>query len=216
MAVDREMIENLSQGNEEQSLSRLFFWSHPAVSFSRSTRLKAGCTARLAGAGIESVIRPTGGAALVHGPGLDLSFSAGVGRKRGVGRVDLVEQGRRLAGPVREALLTMGCDARFRDCDVCGAPGESAGQALCFLQKTPFDILVGDRKVAAFALRRTAEALFLHGSVLVGPLPLHMVDALVHAGVGTAAEWAAARNEIGHVHLDPHRLAQAIAASTQV
>jgi len=216
MAADRDMIESLSGDSLQKSLSRVFFWSSPAVSFSRSTRLAPSVVRQLAGAGIEAVVRPTGGAALLHGPGLDLSFSSGVARTRGGGRVDLVEEGRRLAGPVLQALRTLGHGASFRACDACGPAGESAREPLCFLQKTPFDILIGRKKVAAFALRRTAGALFLHGSLLVGLIPLHMVEALIGAGVGTAPQWNEAVKEIGQVELKPSRLAKAIADCTQV
>jgi len=84
---------------------------------------------------------------------------------------------------------------------------------LCFLQKTPFDILVGEHKVAAFALRRTGGVVFLHGSILVGEVPPRMIHAMVDAGIGTTAEWGRAQAAIGHLRTDPSRLAEGIAAS---
>jgi len=215
MAADREMIKTLASSAPGTIIHRVFSWKSPSVSLGRSAHLLPGAKAELAASGIESVVRPTGGAALIHGPGLDISYSAGLTRARGGGAVDLVETGRMLAAPILAALKVHGIGGEFRDCAACGPAGESARQPLCFLQKTPFDILVGGRKVAAFALRRTGEVVFLHGSVLTGRTPQHMVDALIRAGIGTTPEWADALLGVGHVEIDPYHLQESIAASIQ-
>jgi lipoate-protein ligase A len=72
---------------------------------------------------------------------------------------------------------------------------------LCFLQKSFLDIMVGGRKVAAFAQRRTAGAVFQHGSVLVEPVPEDVVSSLMSAGLGTPGEWDAVRRRAGTVGL---------------
>jgi lipoate-protein ligase A len=63
---------------------------------------------------------------------------------------------------------------------------------LCFLQESPLDILIGDRKVAAFAQRITARAVFQHGSVMVERMPGRVTTALVEAGIGANGDWVGA------------------------
>src|SRR6185436_1564519 len=116
MQADRQMIEDLSLPEAPDRLARVFFWAHPAASFGRSGLPPAAMVSRLANAGVEAVVRPTGGAALLHGQGLDVSFSAALRRPRGHGPLDLVETGRELARPVLTGVRALGFDAAFRDC----------------------------------------------------------------------------------------------------
>ena len=103
--------------------------------------------------------------------------------------------------PVRLGLRVLGFEASFRDCAVCDGPGKPS--PLCFLQKTPFDLLVSGRKVAAFALRRTGTVLFIHGSVLVEDPPEAAVAGLARAGLPEALRWGAGGGSLASVGGSP-------------
>ncbi len=183
MEADAAMIAATAAPGGPERWSRVFQWRGPAVSLPRNG-IAGLDESVLPGFGVEGVRRPTGGGALIHGS--DVSFSAAMRSPRG--RVlDLVEAGRALAGPVRAALEMLGFAASFRDRTEC--TGSCVHSPVCFLQRTPFDLVVAGRKVAAFALRRTGSVLFIHGSVLVTNPPEVAVRALVSGGLPEAARW---------------------------
>ncbi len=184
MSLDAAMIAMVGDAGGSTRASRVFRWERPAVSLPRNG-MSGVDEPGLAASGIEVVRRPTGGGALIHGS--DVSFSVAMRSPRGKS-LDLVETGRMLAGPVRRGLHRLGIRAEFRDCAECDAPGKPS--PLCFLQRTPFDLLVAGRKVASFALRRTGTVLFIHGSVLVGDPPEAAVTGLARAGLPEALRWS--------------------------
>lgn len=188
MARDAALIAAVGAEDGPERLGRLFAWRQPALSLGRSNPDGGIDRSILAAAGIELVRRPTGGGALLHGT--DLSCSVAVRRPRG-GGPDLIEAGRALAEPVRDALRMVGVAAEFRDCADCPPAATAAPSALplCFLQRTPLDLVVAGRKLAAFALRRTGRALFLHGSVLLRRPADRVLAALIEANAGRAADW---------------------------
>ena len=195
MVRDTGMIKRCTGG---MVVARVYEWAGPSVSLGRSNdagRIDAGV---LVACGIALVRRPTGGAALVHGT--DVSYSVSVPRSLLAGRgIGLMETGRFLASPVLEGLRSLGIDARFRS--LAGASTRSGAKRLelCFLQKSFLDIMVGNRKVAAFAQRANSSAVFQHGSVLVEPVPPVIIETLIRAGLGSAEEWEAAGREIAFV-----------------
>jgi len=194
MRLDQEMLEGRA-GN--RVIGRIYEWDGPAVSLGRSndaSRLDAGI---LAASGVAVVRRPTGGAALIHGT--DLCYSVAYPRRQLAGRrAGLMETGRLLASPVLQGLRSLGIDARFRA--PVGAPVRGGEELeLCFLQKSFLDIMVGDRKVAAFAQRATSTIFFQHGSVLMEPVPDDLVATLTRAGLGSRDEWKAVRRETASV-----------------
>jgi lipoate-protein ligase A len=195
MARDVATIGRCADG---VAVARVYEWAGPAVSLGRSNdagRIDAGI---LAACGIALVRRPTGGAALVHGT--DVSYSVSVPRNLLAGRgIGLMETGRLLASPVLEGLRSMGIDARFRSPDGASVRNDAKRSDLCFLQKSFLDIMVGDRKIAAFAQRATSGTVFQHGSVLVEPVPPEIIETLIRAGLGSAEEWESAAGEIAVV-----------------
>ncbi len=199
MDRDRALIAAVGAPGGPDRLERVFAWASPALSLGRSNDEAGIDRESLNRAGIELVRRPTGGGALLHGT--DVSYSVAVRRPRGGGGPDLVAEGRALAAPVRAALRALGLEVEFRPCAACdgATPGEGEGPGglpLCFLQRTPFDLLVAGRKVAAFALRRTAGVLFLHGSVLVALPSSDSIEALARAGAATKSGWTRALGEV--------------------
>lgn len=190
MARDAAMLAAVGGPGGPDRLARVFEWATPALSLGRSARAGGLDRERLARAGIAVVRRPTGGGALVHGT--DVSFSIALRRTPQGGGPDLVHAGRGLAAPVRAALASLGFPAVFRDDAACDPGGGGPAFPLCMSQRAPFDLLVDGRKVAAFALRRTATALFLHGSIHVSRPALATVEALREAGGVSPPEWMAA------------------------
>lgn len=181
MAKDEAMLRKAEKDGAPPFQIRIYEWAGPAVSLSRSFRIESGAKSALESAGIAVVVRPTGGGVLVHG--FDLSVSVAVPRRAGWEGRGIDEAGRLLAEPVLLALRDAGFEAGFR-----GGESDSTSR-LCFLQKSALDIMVSGAKVGAFAQRRTARALFQHGSIQLEPLPGAVWGAVRDAGLGTEAEW---------------------------
>ena len=183
--MDRDMA--LIRGAEGgYSLACIYEWARPAVSVPRSFQGGNVYMAVLDRAGIEFIKRPTGGGILVHG--FDLSFSVAVPRTGIWDGLGIEEAGKKLAEPVVKALIGCGFKASFR-----GDAGDKGGKVavLCANQKSPLDIMISGNKVGAFAQRRTAKALFQHGSILVKVIPDGIQNAILEAGLGTLKEWHA-------------------------
>jgi len=183
MEADSAMIIRAAAGCP---VARVYEWSRPALSFPRSANLAKIRTSWLEESGISVVRRPTGGGILVHG--WDLSFSVAVPGKHPAAAGSISAAGRLLASPVLEALCSMGYDVAFREKESPAACGHVPG--ICFLQRSDLDIMMGKRKVAAFAQRRTSEVIFQHGSVEIEPFSEVLVEKLVQAGVGTKEDWS--------------------------
>jgi len=181
MRLDEELLTKAENG---ESNARIYEWKGPSVSVPRSFSSDGVKNDVLQDAGIEFVKRPTGGGVLIHG--FDLSYSVGVPRLGGWEHLGVDEAGLLIAQPVLETLIKCGFKAGFRP---PLAPPNAPNPALCAIQKSPLDILISGRKVAAFAQRRTAKALFQHGSIHIRKIPERVISAVKKAGLGTDLEW---------------------------
>ena len=200
MRLDEEILSKAEKG---ETHARIYEWESPSISVPRSFSLDGVNFSVLQDAGIEFVKRPTGGGVLING--FDLSYSIGVPRQGGWGGLGIDEAGLILALPVLETLIKCGFMASFRplkgadnvpqnspfDTAQGIAQGEPAARVkpLCATQKSPLDILISGRKVAAFAQRRTAKALFQHGSIYIRRVPERVISSVIKAGLGSDLEW---------------------------
>ena len=181
MRLDEEILSKSENG---ASNARIYEWESPSLSVPRSYSSEGVNFDVLKDAGIEFVKRPTGGGVLIHG--FDLSYSIGVPRQGGWGGLGIDEAGLLLALPVLETLIKCGFMASFRPLK---GVENSPKQPLCATQKSPLDILISGRKVAAFAQRRTAKALFQHGSIYIRRVPERVISSVIKAGLGSDLEW---------------------------
>lgn len=181
MRCDEELLAKAENG---ESNARIYEWKNPAVSVPRSFSSDGVDFEALKNAGVEFVKRPTGGGILVHG--FDLSYSAAVPRTVKWAGLGIDEAGLLLAQPVLESLIRCGYKAVFRTPE---SHGKTPKQPLCAVQKSPLDILISGRKVAAFAQRRTARGIFQHGSINLRGIPNNIISSVKKAGLGTELEW---------------------------
>jgi lipoate-protein ligase A len=139
--------------------------------------------------GVAWVRRPTGGAALVHDPAHDLTYSLALPPGS-----DWHPPGEswvcRVHHAIRDGLAPLGVTAKAV---VCGEE-RKLGEVLCFLHHTPGDLVCGGSKVAGSAQRRWKGALLQHGSVLLGRSPLtpHLPGIRELSGVGVSGQELAA------------------------
>ena len=155
MAIDVRLAE------EAQPTFRLFRWARPACSLGFRQPLPWWIDARaFERAGVELVERPTGGGLAVHGS--DVSCSVVMPRD-GVGPATLLEA---LGETIVSVAERFGVSARWMP-DAAG----TRRIVHCLTELSPYAVMVGNRKLCGFALRRTPSSWLAQGSLLVRGLP---------------------------------------------
>jgi lipoate-protein ligase A len=158
MAVDEAIASSARQGMPPTL--RFYGWERPSVSIGCFQRAGEVDLAYLARAGIPMVRRPTGGRAILHGPELTYSLSAGT--LEGAFSGGLLDSYRKLSGVLARALGSLGLrtEARLRR----RTPGGS-GSPLCFRCASYGELTVEGRKVAGSAQKRWPDAMLQQGSI---------------------------------------------------
>lgn len=162
MAVDEILLDFVGRGISGPTL-RAYTWRPRAVSLGRSQRKALRLDPdKCRSAGVDVVVRPSGGRAVLHGE--DVTYAA-IFPVRGPLEGDGVQTTyRRLAAVLLDAFRRLGaaCDlAPTRD---LGGP---LGALPCFTGAARDEILVGGRKLVGSAQRRTKDAVLQHGAILV-------------------------------------------------
>lgn len=162
MATDTRLAEDAGLA------VRFFRWSPPAVSRAlKQPQPEWLRSPRWMRARLACVERPTGGGIAFHGS--DLSVSV------------VVPHALRL--PLASVMATV-CRSAARVCDAYGVEAvpwlgsEPSAITYCLAERSPYALLVHDRKIAGFSLRRYRHSWLIQGSVLVRPFDDRMAAAL--------------------------------------
>jgi len=129
--------------------------------------------------GVPWAVRPTGGRAIFHAEEWTYSLAAPIADAGWGG--SLAEAYARASWLIRASLARLGVPAVLAARAARGpdpAPGERHASSACFAATARHEILLGGRKLAGSAQRRTARALLQQGSILLGPGHLRLADYL--------------------------------------
>ena len=164
MAVDEALLG--SQPPNAQSALRFYSWAQPTLSLGYFQQA-ADRQQHSASANSPCVRRPSGGGAILHDN--ELTYCAIVPRAD-----PRCQQPDRLYEAFHSALIRALADCGFPDARFCGdtATTHLPEPFLCFQRRTPLDVLQGDAKIAGSAQRRRANAVLMHGSVLLKASPV--------------------------------------------
>ncbi|HIQ13549.1 MAG TPA: lipoate--protein ligase family protein [Thermoprotei archaeon] len=160
MAVDEAIFRY--RGNVDYDTIRIYMWRPSGVSIGKSQdiheTLYLDCIERY---GYIPVIRPTGGGALLHMEGGEVTYSVVLGRENPIYNFDIQRSSIEIAKGVYNALYRLGVEA--------GLSGEyrSSGEPLCYFRRGSSDILIGGRKISGSAQLRDGDALLQHGTLLL-------------------------------------------------
>jgi len=160
MAVDEVLLDWAAR--HEDCCWRFYEWSEPTLSlgYFQSFAERSGHAASLA---LPVVRRLTGGGAIGHDR--ELTYSLGVPAGHGLAggrdrRYEFVHTA------LLAALEQVGIVARLAG--TARAEPQAGEPFLCFLRRSPGDVLIGTTKIAGSAQRRRRGAVLQHGSVLLG------------------------------------------------
>lgn len=177
MELDRVLLDQVAAGGGP--VFRLYTWHPPAVSLGHHQLPEREIDlTRAAALGLDVVVRPTGGRALLHDVELTYAVAAAPDDPWLGGSVAASHAA--ISRLFQRALEQFGIAATLaghRPAErPVGAGGESATP--CFATATPAELLVGGRKILGSAQRRVAGAFLQHGSLLLGDGHLALTEVL--------------------------------------
>lgn len=141
---------------------RIYMWRPSGVSIGRSQdihkTLNLDCIWRL---GYLPVVRPTGGGALLHMEGGEVTYSVVIGSEHPLFSLDILSSSIEIARGIYYALDKLGVKPYI--------PGEfkSNDEPLCYFRRGSSDILVDGRKISGSAQVRSSKSLLQHGTLLL-------------------------------------------------
>jgi lipoate-protein ligase A len=164
MAVDEALLKSAT--SDRPIVMRIYQWDRPTLSLGHFQRLED----RESNAPLVElpwVRRKTGGGAIVHDS--ELTYSIVIPN-----RIDQPNKGhseslyRSIHLALVEELRSLGWDAKLSESCTCQTNASRAPEPfLCFLRRSPVDILVNSDKIVGSAQRRSATGLLQHGSFLL-------------------------------------------------
>ncbi|MEQ1830056.1 MAG: hypothetical protein ABL921_29110 [Pirellula sp.] len=164
MAIDEQLLQAIRP--DWPVVVRIYRWQEPTLSIGRFQN-DADRQAIPELASLPMVRRKTGGGAIVHDQELTYSVLVPL-------RDQTIQKGhsellyRAIHQSVLNQLAHLGWDAKLAEsCACANAKKEKKDPFLCFLRRTPVDLLVGEHKILGSAQRRTAVGLLQHGSFLI-------------------------------------------------
>lgn len=156
MALDAGLLDRAAATGE--SVMRVYSWAMPTLSFGRHESAAKLFRAReLAAAGFETVRRPTGGRVLLHDDEATYSVTAPV-----IDGEPLNRSYERINTLLLAALAQLGIEASIAAERRASRPGDAA----CFAEPSPGELVVNGRKLVGSAQVRERGALLQHGSIL--------------------------------------------------
>ena len=164
MAIDELLLKNAKQ--DWPVVLRIYRWEVPTLSLGYFQSIEeVGSLTRLEK--LPRVRRKTGGGAIVHDR--ELTYSILLPRHDGhpiKGHSEALYRAIHLSF-VRE-LRKLGWDANLSETCTCKiADQQNPTPFLCFLRRSPIDLVVGDDKIMGSAQRRSNSGLLQHGSFLL-------------------------------------------------
>jgi len=164
------------------SVVRAYGWRPPAISLGWHQSLDEVNLQKCTDAGIDVVRRPTGGRAILHSDEVTYCVVMVAGRQ------SVLTTYQKISEALICGLRSLGVDAMLEKSQPhFPSLYKSPSSAACFASAARYEIHVGGRKLVGSAQRRFVgadrqEVVLQHGSILLGPDHLRIVDFLNLAG----------------------------------
>ena len=176
MAVDEALARHALDA-EARAVLRLYCWKPPAISLGFHQSVEDVDVDRCRRDGIDIVVRPTGGRAVLHAD--ELTYAVIIPRHNPIYHDNILVVYERISASLLKAFHLLGIEAEFERAD--RTPRDfSRGElsSLCYASSVQYEIGHQGRKMVGSAQRRLNGVVLQHGSILVGPrhldLPLYL------------------------------------------
>ncbi|AMV31378.1 Octanoyltransferase LipM [Pirellula sp. SH-Sr6A] len=167
MDADNRMLAELQ--SHSPVVLRMYRWSSPTLSLGHFQD-EEEIPAEERWSTAPRVRRKTGGGAILHD--LEWTYSLVIPSRPELGlkgHSEAIYRSTHLA--IVNGLREMGWDAKLSEQCTCSAAGtrkvSQAEPFLCFMRRSPVDVLIGQDKILGSAQRRSAAGLLQHGSFLL-------------------------------------------------
>ena len=180
-AFNMEYDEKLAQAlvsSDGPCIVRFYGWKPPAISLGWHQDAGEIDVAKCAAAGIDVVRRPTGGRAILHSDEVTYSVVMIASQK------SVLSVYQRISEALVTGLRSLGADVALEKSQPhFPSLYRSSSSVACFASAARYEIQIAGRKLVGSAQRRYArsngeEVVLQHGSILLGPDHLRMVDFL--------------------------------------
>lgn len=183
MAVDELLLERVAT---QAPVLRLYGWQPPAISVGYNQSAAAELDLdKCRQDGIDVVVRPSGGRAVLHWNELTYSLAWADDEPALVGGISASSQ--TVGNCLVAGLQLYGLDAELHPGDRAratptrtprdaGAGGHSIPKAPCFASTSRWEVTCGGKKLIGSAQRRTRGGALQHGSLLLGPEHLRLSE----------------------------------------
>ncbi|HJO33967.1 MAG TPA: biotin/lipoate A/B protein ligase family protein [Anaerolineales bacterium] len=158
MATDEAILWAVSRGLSAPTL-RYYAWKPGCLSLGRAQTAGEVDHERLQALGYGLVRRPSGGSAILHID--ELTYSVCLRKSDALARGGVLPAYRRLSAALLAGLDEIGLPAR----NAAAAPRRAATGAVCFEQRSHYEMTVGTRKLLGSAQWRQGGGVLQHGSL---------------------------------------------------
>jgi lipoyl(octanoyl) transferase len=169
MERDRQLLDELVRGERPPTL-RFYGWDPPCISLGLGQRPEILDLDAVRAAGLDVVVRPTGGQALLHDD--EVTYSVVASQADPLVGGTLMATYHAITTAFLSGLADIGITAEGAPCEPRPATGVTP---VCFASASAEEILVDGRKLLASAQWRSRGAFLQHGSLLLsdrqGELP---------------------------------------------
>jgi lipoate-protein ligase A len=164
MAIDEALLRNVKP--DWPVVLRIYRWDRPTLSVGHFQRIEDRSQHPSLGE-LPWVRRKTGGGAIVHDQ--ELTYSVLIPNRVGrpaKGHSESLYRDIHLS--FAETLISLGWDAGLSESCTCPTSEQrNTKPFLCFLRRSPVDLVIGNDKILGSAQRRSAAGLLQHGSCLL-------------------------------------------------
>ena len=175
MGLDEAIIRSVRAGVSPPTL-RVYGWSPPAISFGYAQRIDREVDAEhCRRMDVDLVRRPTGGRGVLHWEELTYSVACRRDEPAVGGRPGSAY--RMIGEGLIAGLRRLGVDAALARVDRGSVrPRSARATPPCFVSAARSEVVVNGRKLVGSAQRQMGDMLLQHGSVLMGPAHLRIVE----------------------------------------
>ncbi len=160
MAIDEAIMYH--RPKQSFDTLRLYMWLPSGVSIGRKQDAYTSVNIEeIKKLGFKLVRRITGGGALLHEEGSEITYSVVLSNEHKIYQFDIVQSSALLANGIARALAKLGIETEIGDFKGL------TNQNLCYLRSGASDITINGKKISGSAQRRESYALLQHGTLLL-------------------------------------------------
>jgi lipoate-protein ligase A len=169
MAIDEWLLFYLNETPSSETIVRFYEWERPTLSLGQHQKMENACDGAFCRSrGIDIVLRPTGGRAVLHDR--ELTYAVISNDRDTFNSNSVLGTYKRIATALCRGLQRLGVEAVLADTPLhtLEAPENPITvKHPCFYSPSRYELMVGQKKLVGSAQRRLPRSFLQHGSLLM-------------------------------------------------